>query len=58
MFTCPASNGMRERPRVMSSASATRTTPASSVVGRCWRLWQMMACSESDQTAMRAWGSG
>jgi hypothetical protein len=33
MFWRPDSNGMRDLPSAMSSASATRTTPASIVIG-------------------------
>ena len=46
--TLPLSNGMRERPFAMSSASATRTMPASSVSGLPSARWLMIACSTSD----------
>ena len=50
----PCSNGMRERPCVMSSESATRTTPASTVSGRPSERCVMIDCSASLTTAVRA----
>ena len=54
MFWWPASNGTRERPRAMSSASATRTMPASTVNGSPARRWPMIACSASATTTERS----
>ena len=45
--TRPCSNGMRERPFAMSSASATRTMPASSVSGLPYSRWLVIGCSTS-----------
>jgi len=45
--TLPRSNGMRERPFAMSSASATRIRPASIVSGWPSERWLMIACSTS-----------
>ena len=44
----PFSNGIRERPFAMSSASATRMMPASTVSGSPSARWLMIACSASD----------
>ena len=57
MFGRPASNGTRERPCSMSSASATRTTPASSVIGSPRRRWPMIACSASATITERSGSS-
>ena len=47
MDTEPRSNGIRDRPFARSSASATRTMPASIVSGRpSWR-WLVIVCSTS-----------
>ena len=46
--TLPFSNGIRERPWAMSSASATRTTPASSENGSPPARCEMIACSTSE----------
>ena len=53
----PRSTGIRERPSAMSSASATRTTPASSVYGSPRRRWPMMQCSASAMTTVSAGSS-
>ena len=47
MFGRRSENGMRERPSAMSSASATRTIPASTVIGSPRRRWPMIAWSAS-----------
>ena len=57
MFWWPASNGTRERPLAMSSASATRTIPASIVNGSPRRRWPMIACSVSATTIERSGSS-
>ena len=57
MPICPDSTGSRERPWAMSSASATRTTPASTVYGSPRRRWPMIACSDSAITTVRSAGS-
>ena len=48
IVTWPRSNGIRERPFAMSSASATRRMPASSASGWPSERWLMIACSTSD----------
>ena len=53
----PDSTGTRERPWAMSSASATRTTPASSVYGSPRRRWPMIAPSASETTTVRSGSS-
>ena len=53
MFGRRVSNGTRERPRAMSSASATWTTPASTVKGSPRRRWEMIACSASATITVR-----
>ena len=53
MFGRRVSNGTRERPRAMSSASATRTIAPSIVNGSPRRRWEMIACSASDTTIVR-----
>ena len=57
MFWWPVSNGTRERPRAMSSASATRTTPASTVSGAPLRRWPLIACSASEEMIVRSGSS-
>jgi metal-dependent HD superfamily phosphatase/phosphodiesterase len=47
MDTRPCSNGIRERPFAMSSASATRRMPASSESGCPSERWLVIACSTS-----------
>ena len=53
----PASNGMRERPLAMSSASAMRTIPASSVSGLPPERCEMMACRISERRIVARRGS-
>ena len=53
----PRANGMRERPCSMSSASATRRMPASSVSGSPSERWLMIPCSTSDTTTVRSGSS-
>ncbi len=53
----PASTGTRERPCAMSSASATRTTPASTVYGSPRRRCPMIVCSASEATTVRSGSS-
>ena len=53
MLTAPASKGMRDLPFVMSRASATRTMPASTVMGLPSLLWEMMACRVSERMIVR-----
>ena len=48
----PSANGMRERPFAMSSASATRTTPASSDSGSPSERCEVMHCSTSAITTV------
>ena len=55
--TRPASNGMRERPFAMSSASATRTMPASSVSGSPSARCEVIVCSTSAVTIVRSGSS-
>ena len=57
MFGSCVSNATRERPCSMSSASATRTTPASSVSGRPPLRWPMIACRISDAITVRSGSS-
>ena len=57
MLVRPASNGTRERPLAMSSASATRTIPASRVSGSPLRRWPMMAPRASATTTERSGSS-
>ena len=52
MFGRRVSKGMRERPLAMSSASATRTMPASIVIGSPRRRWPITACSASETTTV------
>ena len=53
MFGRRVSKGTRERPRAMSSASATWTMPASTVKGSPRRRWAMIACSASATITVR-----
>ena len=55
--TRPRWNGIRERPFAMSSASATRMMPASTVNGSPSARWLMIACSTSDTTTVRSGSS-
>ena len=57
MFGRCVSSDTRERPCSMSSASATRSTPASSVSGRPPLRWPMIACSTSADTIVRCGSS-
>ena len=57
MFGLLVSNGIRERPLAMSSASATRTMPASTVTGSPRRRWPITACSASDITTVSSGSS-
>ena len=57
MFGRRVSNATRERPCSMSSASATRTTPASTVSGRPPLRWPMIACITSEATIVRSGSS-
>ena len=49
--------GIRDRPCAMSSASATRTTPASSVYGSPLRRWPITQCITSAITIVRSGSS-
>ena len=55
--TRPVSNGIRERPLAMSSASATRTTPASTESGWPSERWEMIVCSTSAWTIVASGSS-
>ena len=55
--TWPRSNGIRERPSSMSSASATRTIPASSVSGCPDSRCEVIACSTSETTTVSSGSS-
>ena len=57
MFVWPASNGTRERPRAMSSASATRTIAPSIVNGSPLERCEMIACIASATTIERVGSS-
>ena len=57
MFGRRVSNGIRERPLAMSSASATRTMPASIVIGSPARRWPITACSASEMTTVSSGSS-
>ena len=50
----PASNSTRERPLAMSSASATRTMPPSTVSGRPLDRCEITACIASATTIERS----
>ena len=51
------SNGMRERPLAMSSASATRTMPDSIVIGSPRLRWPITACRASEITTVSSGSS-
>ena len=55
--TRPDSNGIRERPLAMSSASATRTTPASTESGTPSERWEMIVWSTSAWTIVSSGSS-
>ena len=57
MPTRPRSNAIRERPCSMSSASATRRIPASSVSGSPSERWLMIPCSTSETITVRSGSS-
>ena len=55
--TRPSVKGMRERPFDMSSASATRTMPASRLSGSPSERCAVMVCSTSAMTTVRSGSS-
>ena len=57
MLCEPCSKGMRDRPSAMSSASAMRTTPASTVSGAPPERCEMMAWRISERTIGARLGS-
>ena len=57
MFCWPASNGIRDRPLAMSSASATRTIAPSIVNGAPRERWEITACIASATTTDRSGSS-
>ena len=55
--TRPRSKGIRERPSSMSSASATRTIPASRVSGCPDSRWEVIVSSTSETTTVSSGSS-